>query len=173
MKKTNNTGFTLIELLVVIAIIALLSSVTMASLAKARQKSRDAKRIADITAIRTALEMYYSDHNGYQNPGWGWKGECSAWGGLAANNVIPGLVPTYLADMPSAPTMNTVANTDCYLYLTNGVDYAFIDYNSGDTNYLSQPTIIDPSRDGGTDVCLIDGPTSWSWKVSSQGGRCW
>ncbi len=69
MKK--NTGFTLIELLVVIAIISLLSTTVMASLNQARQKSRDAKRITDMKAIQTALEMYYNDNSGYPNPGWG------------------------------------------------------------------------------------------------------
>lgn len=52
-------GFTLIELLVVIAIIGILSSVVLASLNSARQKSRDARRIADIKQLQTALELYY------------------------------------------------------------------------------------------------------------------
>lgn len=56
-------GFTLIELLVVIAIIALLSSVVLASLSTARAKARDARRVADIDQIRTAMAMY-TDANG-------------------------------------------------------------------------------------------------------------
>lgn len=62
MKK--NKGFTLIELLVVIAIIGILSSVVLASLNSARQKSRDAKRISDIKQMQVALELYF-DSNGY------------------------------------------------------------------------------------------------------------
>lgn len=68
MKQTSlNRGFTLIELLVVIAIIGLLSSVVLASLSSARQKSRDARRTADIGQIRIALEMYF-DAAGYYPP---------------------------------------------------------------------------------------------------------
>jgi len=52
-------GFTLIELLVVIAIIGILSSVVLASLNSARQKSRDARRVADVGQIRLALELYF------------------------------------------------------------------------------------------------------------------
>ena len=61
-KFRNNfiSGFTLIELLVVISIIGLLSSVVLASLNTARAKARDAKRIAEIRQLYTALESYYA-----------------------------------------------------------------------------------------------------------------
>jgi prepilin-type N-terminal cleavage/methylation domain-containing protein len=58
-------GFTLIELLVVIAIIGLLSSLAVVSLNSARVKARDALRKADMAQMRTAVTMYYSDHNKY------------------------------------------------------------------------------------------------------------
>jgi len=61
----DSRGFTLIELLVVIAIIGILSSVVLASLNSARQKSRDARRIGDIKQLQLALEMYYDSNNGY------------------------------------------------------------------------------------------------------------
>lgn len=61
----RNRGFTLIELLVVIAIIGILSSIVLASLNSARQKSRDARRIGDIKQLQLALEMYYDSNNGY------------------------------------------------------------------------------------------------------------
>lgn len=57
--RGHSKGFTLIELLVVIAIIGILSSVVLASLNSARAKSRDARRIADVKQIQTALELYY------------------------------------------------------------------------------------------------------------------
>src|SRR3990167_8325764 len=62
--KTNK-GFTLIELLVVIAIIGILSSVVLASLNSARQKSRDARRISDIKQLQLALELYFDDEGAY------------------------------------------------------------------------------------------------------------
>ena len=58
-------GFTLIELLVVIAIIGILSTLAVVALNSARQRSRDAKRVADIKQIQTALELGFSDTSGY------------------------------------------------------------------------------------------------------------
>ncbi len=58
-------GFTLIELLVVIAIIGILSSVVLVSLTSARAKARDAKRIADVEAIRSALVLYADTNSSY------------------------------------------------------------------------------------------------------------
>jgi len=171
----QNKGFTLIELLVVIAIIGILSSVVLASLNSARQKARDAKRLSNLTQIRTALEMYYNDNGQYPKPGWGWRSECSAWGGLAPDQVVPGLIPAYMPSFPADPSMNKVVSTSCYLYLSNGTDYALLDHNIQDPgfNYLRHPTFVDPRRDSGASSCVVDGTGIWSWKVSSPGGVCW
>ncbi|PIQ92000.1 MAG: hypothetical protein COV70_01540 [Parcubacteria group bacterium CG11_big_fil_rev_8_21_14_0_20_39_22] len=66
--KKHNSGFTLIELLVVIAIIGMLSSVVLASLNSARAKARDARRMADINQIFTALQLNYDKHGAYTQP---------------------------------------------------------------------------------------------------------
>jgi prepilin-type N-terminal cleavage/methylation domain-containing protein len=65
MRMNLKKGFTLIELLVVIAIIGILSSVVLASLSTARAKSRDARRIADLDQLRTALEIYFDSASTY------------------------------------------------------------------------------------------------------------
>lgn len=67
MKETNRgiQAFTLIELLVVIAIIGILSSVIFASLSDSRVKAKDIRRVADLEAIQTALEIYFSSYQEY------------------------------------------------------------------------------------------------------------
>ncbi|MCH7597478.1 type II secretion system protein [Patescibacteria group bacterium] len=67
MNINSKKGFTLIELLVVIAIIGILSSVVLASLNSARQKSRDARRVSDIAQIQLALELYFDSCGQYPN----------------------------------------------------------------------------------------------------------
>ena len=61
----NSFGFTLIELLVVISIIGFLSTLAVVSLKNAREKSRDARRASDLKQLKTAINLYYNNHNFY------------------------------------------------------------------------------------------------------------
>lgn len=67
MKKQflKKTGFTLIELLVVIAIIGLLAAIVTFSVGVVKTKSRDARRVADIKMVQTALALYHNDNEAY------------------------------------------------------------------------------------------------------------
>lgn len=99
-KNKSVLGFTLIELLVVIAIIGLLASVVLLALNSARSKSRDAKRLADVRQLVTAMELYFNDNNGYPviaSPG---VVIAPATGGALGT----ALVPTYIGALPTAPT---------------------------------------------------------------------
>jgi prepilin-type N-terminal cleavage/methylation domain-containing protein len=58
-------GFTLVELLVAIGIIGILSSIAVVSVSNVRAKARDAKRLADVKQIQTALEAYLNDMGKY------------------------------------------------------------------------------------------------------------
>jgi len=58
-------GFTLVELLVAIGIIGILSSIAVVSVSNVRAKARDAKRIADVKQVQTALESFFNDQNAY------------------------------------------------------------------------------------------------------------
>jgi prepilin-type N-terminal cleavage/methylation domain-containing protein len=67
MKKSK--GFSLVELLVVISIIAILSLIGLSLFSNAQQRSRDAKRKADLKAIQNAMEINYSEVRGcYDTP---------------------------------------------------------------------------------------------------------
>lgn len=92
--RKRNKGFTLIELLVVIAIIGILASIVLASLNSARQKSRDARRIADVKQIQLALELYFDGNSG-KYPG---GDEAGTGAGSYAT-----LAPSYIATLPSDP----------------------------------------------------------------------
>ncbi len=56
-------GFTLIELLVVIAILAILAAILFPVFARAREKARQTRCMADLKQLGLAVEMYAGDHD--------------------------------------------------------------------------------------------------------------
>lgn len=153
MKCRASKGFTLIELLVVIAVIGILASVVLASLNSARAKSRDAKRKADLTQVRSALELYMADYGAYPSSGGTWRGNCSAYGSYGTTGptgYIPNLAPTYIPVLPLDP--KPVTTHGCYLYNSDGIDYKFLAHQTIES--VSCPPLpasfgfYDPDRSG-------------------------
>lgn len=160
-------GFTLIELLVVIAIIGVLSSVVLASLNTARTKGNDAQRVANLKSVQTALELYYSTHNGYPNSGGNWNSQCNGWTKQTAQNSVPGLVSDGdIATLPTDPQQNVSANTCCYLYYSgNGTnDYKYMLYNCPTSiacyGSTVNPGFVDPAR---SSSCAVYTPGAATW----------
>ena len=63
--KRSLAGFSLIEIMVVVAIVSLLSAIALVSFESSRQKSRDVKRLSDMTQMATAMELFFNTNKGY------------------------------------------------------------------------------------------------------------
>jgi len=140
-KKQSSKGFTLIELLVVISIIGILSSLAVVSLNSARNKARDALRKADMTQMRTALNLYYDNKTRYP--------VCGTWDDASA-------------DFGAAPT----AGSACYLgalttALTTG-SKPYVGQMPKDPKNTTNDPSVDPvyvyryvSRSDGSEYALV------------------
>ncbi len=155
--KNSKKGFTLIELLVVIAIIGILSSVVLASLSTARQKSRDAKRISDIGQVQLALELYFDASSSYPWTALGItslytakflpqvptppSGTAAAYiyygtdGNAPAASCTTGACVGYVVGMDLERTDNPSLNTDADLVVTG------LFYGRGDTNCTTNTVV--------------------------------
>ncbi|KKR01928.1 MAG: seg [Microgenomates group bacterium GW2011_GWC1_39_12] len=83
MKK----GFSLIELIVVIAITAVLLAVALPNLLSARERARDAKRKQEAQEMKSALRLYYTDHQAYPPGGSGGMGKLNYISGCGTDAV--------------------------------------------------------------------------------------
>jgi prepilin-type N-terminal cleavage/methylation domain-containing protein len=125
MKKQK--GFTLIELLVVIAIIGVLSGIVFVSLGNSRRASRDARRVADIKAIQSALLIYSDECGGYpvaavntDIQGLGLDNTCTGWIAGPGGGVF-----LIAAPAPQLPAENGCQdpdppNNNTFLYWSDG-----------------------------------------------------
>jgi prepilin-type N-terminal cleavage/methylation domain-containing protein len=110
--KKKQTGFTLIEVLVATTILATLVGGVLLSLNPLGQinKSQDTQRQSDIREIKTALDLYYSDHKCYP-PQVPFGSEWSATTG--------GVKTIYMKKVPQDPKCSARDQASCYKYTTD------------------------------------------------------
>lgn len=100
--REKRAGFTLIELLVAIAIIGILASVGFVSFTASLQKSRDARRKADLDQVAKALESYNLDNGVYPGSCGGQIVGCSG-GACSFGQAFTNEGKTYMGTLPSDP----------------------------------------------------------------------
>lgn len=133
-----------------IAIIGILASVVLASLNSARERSRDAKRLAEMRQVQIALEAYFAEYGRYPNN--------SSTPNAACGNTSGGLCITALAAdanflkyLPNIPSDPSYAGT-AYNY----------QYHRAGTGWALAVVL---EKNGGTTRCRINsadfGPSAW------------
>jgi prepilin-type N-terminal cleavage/methylation domain-containing protein len=143
----NQKGFTLIELLVVIAIIGIMSAVVLASFSAAKSRSRDVKRISDLSNIQLALAGYFNRCGDYPTM-------ASTSAGYPSDTGCPSGITlgTYISSIPTDPT-----NSSQYIY-TYTVD-------SGHDDYFLHATLENPNTPANNS---IPSNSSISWYTTGM-----
>lgn len=164
-KVKNVFGFTLIELMVAISIIAILATVGLVVYSTAQKSSRISKRLQDLQAIRTSIELFKTATGFY--PSVTTAGTFVCLESLTGNN---SLVPNYMPQIPKDPIQSGATN--CYQYTSDGTgasaagtiykaktnvpstEMAFTDINT-------QLSYIDPDKDTvADDNCVVTALTA-------------
>lgn len=142
MKKLNR-GFTLIELLVTISIIAVLTTLLMANFIGVRQRGRDGQRKSNLYQLRSALELYRTDHGSYPIT----LAACGK--GVSLNYTDPNppnAVTTYMQTIPCDPLTGSP-----FKYTSDGTTYSLVaclenqqdaDRDTTDTTSCSSPFVV-------------------------------
>jgi prepilin-type N-terminal cleavage/methylation domain-containing protein len=112
-KNAFQRGFTLIELMIVIVILGILMGTILPRLSGAQSRARDTAKIADLTNIAQALEVYYNDNGKYPDNSAG--DPCLHPGNVSANGLSVylkgGQVPA-----PGNQNTNTLGCKGFYYY---------------------------------------------------------
>ena len=116
-------GFTLIELLVVIGILAILLAITLIAINPARQfgQANNTRKRSDVLQILNAIHQYVAENKG-QLPA-----NLSALAADTATNLsntgvdlCADLMPNYIPALPTDPSLNSAAITDCAVAYDTG-----------------------------------------------------
>ncbi|KAF0126938.1 MAG: hypothetical protein FD189_1336 [Elusimicrobia bacterium] len=108
--KNSKKGFTLIELMIVVAIIGILAAIAIPKFADLINKSKEGATKGALSSVRSAINVYYGDNEGWYPAG-----------AVAANSTVlsGALAPKYINAIPQAKLPGTTHADSSVVALTS------------------------------------------------------
>ena len=111
-RKRRRAGFSLIELVIVVVIIGIIAAIAVPRMSRGSQGAADAALSGNLSVLRNAIDLYYTEHNSYPASGGGedmvvferqlTKYTDAAGGGTGDKDATHNLGP-YLRKVPPLP----------------------------------------------------------------------
>lgn len=158
-------GFTLVEIMVAVGIIGIVMSLIMVATLQVRVRSRDSKRISDVTTIMNALESYYAANRSYPTM-------------ITAGEPFLVGSTTILPKIPSNPFPRTdggCTNSD-YIYTTTTTGYQLTTCLGAKHGRFDQGTLVCKNGNCGIkDDCTgeITDAEGIRYPIIRIGEQCW
>lgn len=127
----------------------------------ANQEKYKQQTMADMLALKAALQKYYEVNKSYPKSSGGFDGVLTSFGESKAD-WIPGLAPGYIKKLPSDPR-NSKDPSAQYYYKSDGVDFKLIAHSALGLDEVTKntPELVDPRR------------PSWAYGSWSEGAKDW
>ena len=132
---TNKTFKIVAWVLIGVAVIGVFATLLLLQLGVARERARDAKRIADVNQVRTAIELYFDDNGQYP--------QVTTYDALSSL-----LTPKYISSLPEDPL-----NLNPHIY-----SYAY----SGETKYQVSAVLEQWAQGLGSDADIDSIAGGWT-----------
>ncbi len=161
-------GFTLVEILVVITILTLIISVIGVNAIQSGQKSRDAKRQADLALLQNAIELYKNKNGEYPlackgaNTWSGQQGTDYACPGGSAQYIV-GLAPEFIPVLPQEKKLNGTNSGYIYRVNGNGTVYKLKAHRTVESEVVTYTHEFKPC-----DIRVTSNPSTGGFITSSQ-----